>query len=247
MKQKLRMIPAIDLMDGKCVRLVQGKKDTRIVYSDDPTAMARSFEESGAERLHIVDLDGAFEGSPKNLGIIESIRKTTGMIIEVGGGIRSEDNIRAYLEMGINHVILGTRAIQEPDWLAEQIREWRNGLIIGLDAKDGMLASQGWTVTEKVSAADFALELEAMGVSSVIYTDVSRDGMLTGPNLAALSTLANTVRMNVIASGGIHTIEDVRNIRNLRISNVTGIITGKALYEKTLDLKEAIALLKAKF
>ena len=237
------MIPAIDLMDGQCVRLVQGKKDSKIVYSDNPEEIAVSFEKAGARRLHIVDLDGAFEGEPKNQDAVKKIRNSVNMKIEVGGGIRKTETIREYVKMGIDFVILGTRAMREHDWLKDQIDHYGQAVIVGLDAKDGMLASHGWTKTENITAADFALELETIGLKTIIYTDISRDGMLTGPNLPALSTMANTVHINVIASGGVHTLKDVENIKNLRADNITGIISGKAIYEKTLVLEEAIEVL----
>ena len=241
MKYRLTIIPAIDIMDGKCVRLTQGKKDLVTVYDADPIRVARRWEAMGAKRLHIVDLDGAFEGKPKNKTIIRKIREAVSAEIEVGGGIRTPKAIRDYLRMGINFVILGTRAFKDRNWLKRQIDAWGDNIIVGLDAKNGMVASYGWQVTETTDAPTFALDLEEIGVKTIIYTDVLRDGMLTGANLSALSTIANTVGMNVIASGGIHTIDDILNIKRLRIKNIIGVITGKAIYEQTLDIKKAIA------
>ena len=242
MSSPIQIIPAIDLMDGKCVRLVQGKKDSQIVYSDDPPAMARFWQEQGAERLHIVDLDGAFEGEPANMEVIRKIRDSVSMKIEAGGGIRSSDSVQNYLDAGVDFVILGTKAFKEPDWLEEQVKIHGQNIIVGLDAKQGKLASHGWTVTEEITAVDFAKKLEQIGVETIIYTDVARDGMLSGPNLDSLGELASSVNLNIIASGGIHKIDDVHNIKNLGLPNITGIITGKALYEKTLDLREAISV-----
>ncbi len=244
MKYSITIIPAIDIMNGKCVRLTQGKKALKKVYAQDPVQVARRWEEAGARRLHIVDLDGAFEGRPKNKAAIRKIRKAVSMKIDVGGGIRTPKAIRDYLKMGMDFVILGTRAFKDRKWLRRQIDAYGKNIIVGLDAKAGRVASHGWTVTETTDAPTFALDLEEMGVRTIIYTDVLRDGMLTGPNLHALSTIAHTVRMNIIASGGIHTVKDIRDIKNLRIRNIVGIVTGKALYEKTLDIKEAIAVAK---
>jgi phosphoribosylformimino-5-aminoimidazole carboxamide ribotide isomerase len=240
----IQIIPAIDLMDGKCVRLKQGKKDSRVIYSDDPVEIARQWENAGARWLHIVDLDGAFSGEPKNEVTIQKIRQAVSMEIEVGGGIRTPDIISRYIDLGMNYVILGTRAYKDQEWLKQQITDFGSRIIVGVDAKEGLVTSHGWTVTEKITASSFALNLEEMGIKTIIYTDVLRDGMLTGPNLDALSAIAQTIKFNVIASGGIHTIKDIIRIKNLNISNITGIITGKALYEKTLDIKEAISVLK---
>jgi len=241
LKERITFIPAIDLMNGKCVRLTQGKKDSMVVYSEDPAGMARKWEQAGAERLHVIDLDGAFNGRPCNTPAIRQIRDAVSMKIEIGGGIRTPEEIANYINMGIDSVILGTRAIRDREWLQKQLNAYRDHIIIGLDAKDGFLTSHGWTVTEDIIASSFALDLEEMGLETIIYTDVKRDGMLTGPNLNALSTIAHTVGMNVIASGGIHTLEDIRNIVNLEIDNITGIISGKALYEGTLDIREALS------
>ena len=240
----MNIIPAIDLMDGKCVRLVQGKKDSQIVYSCDPPAMARKWEDAGATRIHVVDLDGAFEGSPRNQDVIKNIRNAVSPFveIEVGGGIRTAETINEYRKMGINYVIIGTKAIADRAFLKNIINEHGEAAIVGLDARDGFVSTHGWTVTEGVAATTFAKELQSLGVRSIIYTDISRDGMLTGPNLAALQTMALNVQMDVIASGGIRSIEDVQNILNLKMANITGIITGKSIYVESLHLKEAIKL-----
>lgn len=238
----IQIIPAIDLMEGECVRLTQGKRDSKVVYSDKPVQVALKWQEMGAQQLHIVDLDGAFSGKPQNMDTIRNIRNAVSMKIEVGGGIRTPEDILNYLDVGIDHVILGTRAFQDRNWLKVQIDQHSGRIIVGLDAKNGMVASHGWTVTEKIPATDFARELKSIGVCSIIYTDIARDGMLTGPNISSLSQIAETVDINIIASGGIHKIDDIKKIIKLRKPNITGIITGKALYEKTLDLKEAVEL-----
>jgi len=245
MNAPIEIIPAIDLMEGHCVRLTQGRKDSKVIYSRDPVAVAREWEQAGAGRLHIVDLDGAFDGLPRNKYLIEKIRNAVSMTIQLGGGIRTPEDIGDYLSLGINYVILGTRAFQDPQWLKQEILNHGSRIIVGLDAKDGLVASHGWTVTETMAAASFALDLEEMGLESLIYTDVKRDGMLTGPNIPALVTLAQTVSLNIIASGGIHTIEDIHKIREIGLKNIIGIITGKALYEKTLNLQEAMRVVSA--
>ncbi|MBN1900698.1 1-(5-phosphoribosyl)-5-[(5-phosphoribosylamino)methylideneamino]imidazole-4-carboxamide isomerase [Candidatus Sumerlaeota bacterium] len=238
----MQIIPAIDLMEGQCVRLTQGKKESKVIYSSHPVEVALKWEAMGAQRLHIVDLDGAFSGRPQNSNAIQDIRTAVSMKIEVGGGVRTPDDIRKYLDMEIDHVILGTRAFQDRKWLKEQVDLFKDRIIVGLDAKGGMVASQGWTVTETMPATDFARELVTIGVESIIYTDIARDGMLTGPNLSSLSRIAETIDIDIIASGGIHAIGDIEKIIALQKPNITGVITGKALYEKTLDLKEAIKL-----
>ena len=237
---KIQIIPAIDLMEGQCVRLAQGKRESKVIYSNNPIRVAEKWRELGASRLHIVDLDGAFAGKPQNTETIAGIRNAVSMKIEVGGGIRTPEHIRNYVNMGIDYLILGTRAFQDRSWLKDQINQYKDRIIVGLDAKGGMVSSHGWTVTETIPATDFAHELETIGVRSIIYTDIARDGMLTGPNISSLSQLAETVHIDIIASGGIHKIEDIRQITGLRKQNIIGIITGKALYEKTLDLGEAI-------
>ncbi|MCX7000024.1 MAG: 1-(5-phosphoribosyl)-5-[(5-phosphoribosylamino)methylideneamino]imidazole-4-carboxamide isomerase [Candidatus Sumerlaeota bacterium] len=245
MTSPIMIIPAIDLMRGKCVRLVQGRKDSVVVYSDDPPAMAEKWVQAGAWRLHLIDLDGAFMGNPQNMGMVQKIRRAipTSVEIEVGGGIRTKTSVTDYLNIGVNYVILGTGAFEDKDFLQSELREHESAIIVGLDARNGLVASHGWTVTEEITAVSFAQELQRMGVKTIIYTDILRDGMLTGPNLTALRDIAQSVDMNIIASGGIHTLEDILKIKSLGLPRVTGIITGKALYEGTLNIGEAIRLL----
>lgn len=242
----IQIIPAIDLMEGQCVRLTQGKRESKVVYSNNPIEVAQKWQEMGAKRLHIVDLDGAFVGKPQNMETIGGIRNAVSMEIEVGGGIRTPADIQNYVNTGIEYVILGTRAFQDRDWLKDQINQYGYRIIVGLDAKGGMVASHGWTVTETIPATDFARELEAIGVRAIIFTDIARDGMLTGPNLSSLSHIAEEIGIDIIASGGIHKIENIRQIIGLKKHNIIGIITGKALYENTLDLGEAIDLAKGR-
>ncbi len=237
------IIPAIDLKDGVCVRLQQGRKDAVTVYSRNAAETAKKWESMGAKVLHVVDLDGAFTGSQKNLDKIMEIRKSVKMIIEVGGGIRDIVTADRLLSAGIDRVIIGTSAIEDPSFCMEACRQFPGKVFIGIDAKDGRVAVKGWEEVSSIDAFELAERVETIGVGGIIYTDISRDGMLTGPNIPALEKMAKTVIIPVIASGGIATIEDVRNL--LKIPNLWGAITGKAIYSGSLDLREAIKLTEA--
>ena len=232
------VIPAIDLKDGQCVRLQQGRKDAVTIYSGDPSATAKKWEASGAKVLHVVDLDGAFTGSQKNYSRILEIRKSVDMVIEVGGGIRDISTVDRLVSAGINRVIIGTSAIEDIQFVTDACKRFPGRIFIGIDAKNGKVAVKGWEEVSSIDARELALRVEAIGVSGIIYTDISRDGMLTGPNLPALEDMVKTVNIPVIASGGIANIEDIRNL--LKIENLWGAITGKAIYAGSLDLKEAI-------
>lgn len=234
------IIPAIDLKDGQCVRLQQGRKEAVTVYSKDPVGIARKWELQGAKVLHVVDLDGAFSGSQKNFPLIAEIRKNVKMVIEVGGGIRNISTIDRLVSAGINRVILGTAVIEDTALVLEACNRFPGRIIIGIDAKEGKVAVKGWEEVSSVGALELAQRIENIGVGGIIYTDIARDGMLTGPNTAALEDMVNAVRIPVIASGGISSIEDIGKL--LTIKKLWGAITGKALYEGTLDLKEAIRL-----
>ena len=234
------IIPAIDLKDGQCVRLQQGRKEAVTVYSGDPSATAKKWESSGAKVLHVVDLDGAFTGSQKNYSRILEIRKSVDMIIEVGGGIRDISTVDRLVSAGINRVIIGTSAIEDIQFVTDACKRFPDRIFIGIDAKNGKVAVKGWEEVSSIDAGELALKVEAIGVSGIIYTDISRDGMLTGPNLPALEDMVKTVNIPVIASGGVANIEDIRNL--LKIENLWGAITGKAIYAGSLDLKEAIQL-----
>lgn len=238
-------IPAIDLMDGQAVRLKRGLADQKTVYSDQPAGLARSFQEAGAERLHVVDLDGAFTGSPKNLATIEAIRQATTMTIEVGGGIRTKDDINALFELGINYAIVGTAAVRDRALLETLAERYGDRLIVGIDAKDGKVAIEGWVETSELDAIDFARQVEALGIKTIIYTDIATDGMLTGPNVDAMVQMCDAVGLDVIASGGISKLEDLRTLDALGRQNLIGAISGRAIYEKTLDLAQAVETLKA--
>ncbi len=238
------IIPAIDLKEGKCVRLEQGLMDKATVYSDDPATTARHWEAQGAELLHVVDLDGAFAGVPKNLEAIKAIRAAIKIPIEVGGGIRDMKTIRTLVSIGIDRIILGTAAIENPAFVQEACAAFPGKIIVGIDARDGMVAIKGWAEVTTVKAVDLALRMQEYGVISIIYTDIKRDGMLSGPNIEATKALAKALHIPVIASGGVHTMKDIEDLLTVRYSGVSGVITGKAIYSGSLDLKEAILFVK---
>lgn len=234
------IIPAIDLKDGVCVRLRQGRKEDVTVYSDDPALTARSWESAGAKVLHVVDLDGAFSGSQKNFQRIVEIRKAVRMQIEVGGGIRNIGTVDKLISSGVDRVIIGTAAIEDPEFLLEACGRFPGRIFVGIDARDGKVATRGWEETTELDALELARRIETIGVGGIIYTDISRDGMMTGPNIPALEEMVKAIYIPVIASGGISSVEDIKRL--LEIPKLWGAITGKAIYERTLDLKEAIKL-----
>jgi phosphoribosylformimino-5-aminoimidazole carboxamide ribotide isomerase len=236
------IIPAIDLKEGKCVRLEQGLMEKATVYSEDPATTAKHWEAQGAELLHVVDLDGAFAGSPKNLEAIIAIRGAIKIPIEVGGGIRDMATVRNFVSIGIDRIILGTAAIKDPSFVQAACSAFPGKIIVGIDAKDGLVAIKGWAEMTKVTAIDLAKQMQGHGVIAIIYTDIKRDGMLSGPNIEATQALAEALTIPVIASGGVHTIKDIENLLLVRHAGVTGVITGKAIYSGSLDLKEAIKL-----
>jgi phosphoribosylformimino-5-aminoimidazole carboxamide ribotide isomerase len=232
------VIPAIDLKDGKCVRLLQGKKEAVTVYSDDPVSMAKRWVGLGAELLHVVDLDGAFTGEQKNFDVIMAIRKAINIPIQVGGGIRNIEVIEKLINLGIDRTIIGTSAANEPDIVKRACEKFPGKVIVGVDAKDGKVAVKGWEEVTGWGDIEFAKKMEAKGIAAIIYTDISRDGMLSGPNLDAMARMVNELKIPVIASGGVSSIDDIKSL--VRIKNLWGVITGKALYSGALDLKEAI-------
>jgi phosphoribosylformimino-5-aminoimidazole carboxamide ribotide isomerase len=238
------VIPAIDLKGGQCVRLEQGLMEKDTVYSDDPAAMARHWQDEGGELLHLVDLDGAFAGVPKNRAAIQAIVAAVDIPTELGGGIRDLGTIEAYLELGIDRVILGTVAKENPALVAEACRRFPGRIVVGIDAKDGLVAVRGWAELTSKPAVELAREMEGFGVTAIIYTDISRDGMMQGPNLDATAALAEAISIPVIASGGVSNLEDIRNLLRIEASGVTGVITGKAIYNGALNLREAVALTK---
>jgi len=240
------IIPAIDLKEGRCVRLEQGLMEKDTVYSDDPAAQAKAWQDQGGELLHIVDLDGAFAGVPKNKSAIEAIVKAIDIPTELGGGIRDMQTVEAYLEVGVGRVILGTIAKENPAFVAEACRKFPGRIVVGIDARDGLVAVRGWAdVTEK-KATELAREMEGFGVEAIIYTDIARDGMMQGPNIEATKALAEAISIPVIASGGVSSLRDIRQLMSIEASGVTGVITGKAIYTGALDLREAVALTKMK-
>ena len=233
------LIPAIDLKDGKCVRLKQGRMEDETVFSDDPVAMADRWVEAGARRLHLVDLNGAFEGKPMNAGVINAIaKKYPELPIQVGRGIRDEDTIQTYLNAGVQYVIIGTKAVNTPYFVNNVCVEFPGHIIVGLDAKDGKVAIDGWSKLSKHDVIDMAKHFEQDGVAAIVYTDISRDGMMSGVNVEATVKLAQSITIPVIASGGITTIEDVRSLCGVADEGIIGAITGRAIYEGTLDFAE---------
>ena len=233
--------PAIDIKDGRCVRLVQGKFNDVTVYSDNPVEMAVKFEQLGAEYLHVVDLDGARLGEPQNIAAISEMAVKVGIPLQLGGGIRSIEMIEIILCKGIQRVILGTSAVRDPELVKKAVKAFGSSLAIAIDAKDGMVAIEGWAKTSEFTAIGFAKKMEELGAKTIIYTDISRDGMLTGPNLRAMEDMVKAVGTDVIASGGVTSIKDIRNLKEIGVS---GAIVGKALYTGDIDLKEAIAVAK---
>lgn len=233
------LIPAIDLKDGKCVRLRQGRMEDDTVFSDDPVAMAGQWVLAGAKRLHLVDLNGAFAGVPRNGEVIHAIRETYPDVqIQVGGGIRDQDTIQAYLDAGVDYVIIGTKAVSAPHFVREVAAEFPNHIIVGLDAKDGKVAIDGWSKLSHHDVIDLAQKFENDGVEAIIYTDIARDGMMQGVNVEATARLARSIRIPVIASGGIHTMADIHALGQVVGDGIMGAITGRAIYEGTLDFSE---------
>ena len=236
------VIPAIDIKDGRCVRLRQGDMTDETVYSNDVTAIARQWQHAGATLIHVVDLNGAVEGEPRNLPQIEAIIHTVSLNIQVGGGIRSIDTVRRYIGLGVNRVVLGTAALTDRSFLEKACREFPRQVLLGLDARDGSVAVKGWTAVSEMKATGLLKELADYAMGAVIYTDIARDGMLGGPNLAALQEVVKLSSFPVIASGGISRIEDLLAVQALG-PKVEGAIVGKALYDGKLDYRAALAAL----
>ncbi len=236
------IIPAIDLKDGECVRLRQGRMEDSTVFSSDPVAIAQQWVDAGCRRLHLVDLNGAFAGEPVNRDIVNAIAKRfPDLPIQIGGGIRSADTIEAYLSAGVDYAILGTVAVKDPNLTKELCSKFPGHIIIGLDALDGKVATEGWAEASDRSVIDLAREFEADGVMAIVYTDIERDGMMQGLNLPATTALAEAVNIPVIASGGVTNMGDVKALQPSAKSGILGAITGRAIYEGTLDLAEAQA------
>jgi phosphoribosylformimino-5-aminoimidazole carboxamide ribotide isomerase len=237
------LFPAIDLKDGQCVRLRQGEMAQAMVFNADPAAQARAFEEQGFEWLHVVDLNGAFAGKPVNAQAVEAILAKVHIPVQLGGGVRDLDTIVAWLDKGIDRVILGTAAVRDPHLVREAARDFPGCIAVGIDARDGKVAIEGWAETSEMTALDLARRFEDEGVSAIIHTDIARDGMMEGLNLDATAELARAVTIPVIASGGLAGLEDVRRLLQPRYAMLEGAITGRALYDGRLDSREALALI----
>jgi phosphoribosylformimino-5-aminoimidazole carboxamide ribotide isomerase len=238
------VIPAIDLKEGKCVRLEQGLMERDTVFCDNPAEQAGEWVRQGGELLHIVDLDGAFAGVPKNREAISAIVGSISIPTQLGGGIRDIPTIEAYLDLGVGRVILGTAAQRNPELVMEACRLFPGRIVVGIDAKDGMVAVQGWAEVTAVTAIDLARKFEGYGVAAIIYTDISRDGMMAGPNIEATKALAEAISIPVIASGGVSSLKDIENLMAVESSGVTGAITGKAIYTGAIRLADAVAMTK---
>ena len=236
------IFPAIDLRGGKCVRLIQGDFDKETVYSDDPQATALRWQAAGAKFLHVVDLDGARAGSPQNLDAIKKILDAVEIPIEVGGGIRTLDDMQRLLSLGVRRVILGSVAVENPALVAEAVQRFGDKIVVGIDARNGFVATHGWEKSSSVAAADLAKQICAAGVKTIIYTDISKDGMLSGVNAKTFAELAKSSGAQIVASGGVKSIEDIRALKAVESSGVVGVIVGKAIYTGSLDLKSAIEL-----
>lgn len=238
------IIPAVDIKDGRCVRLLQGRKDAETIYSDDPVQMAKKWESQGAELIHVIDLDGAFQQHPQNSDAIKKTVEQLDIPVQVGGGIRNEKTIRQYIEIGVERVIIGTEAIKNPKLVKKACKAFPEQIVVAIDARRGMVAVEGWTQTTPMKAIDLAKRFEDCGVAAINFTDIDRDGMQTGPNIEETRRIAEAISIPVIASGGVSTIDDIKNLLPLNAMGISGIIIGKALYSGSLDLKEAIALTK---
>lgn len=237
----MQIWPAIDLRGGKCVRLRQGDYGQETVFGEDPAAMAREWVDQGAKQLHLVDLDGAKAGRPANLASVRAILNAVRVPCQLGGGIRDDETIEAVLGMGVARAILGTKALREPDWFRAACRRYPGRLVLGIDARDGQVATDGWLATSETSAIELAAQFDGEPLAAIVYTDIATDGMLAGPNLAAMEALRGAVRLPVIASGGVTTAKDVARLADL---GVDGCIVGRALYERRLTLAEALAAAK---
>ena len=236
--------PAIDLKDGHCVRLRQGDMATATVFNDDPVDQARAFEEAGCQWLHVVDLDGAFAGHPVNADAVDAILDAVDLPVQLGGGIRTLATAASWLDRGVRRVILGTAALRHPDLVAAACADFPGRIAVGIDARDGRVAVQGWSEQSDIPALDLARQFEDVGVAAIIFTDIGRDGVLSGPNIAATVELARTVHIPVILSGGISTLDDLRKAREAGDGIIAGVICGRALYDGQIDVARAVKLIE---
>ena len=239
------LFPAIDLKDGVCVRLEQGDMARATVFNRDPAAQAHAFEADGFRHLHVVDLDGAFAGKPRNAGAIERILETVGLCVQLGGGIRDMATIEGWLDKGVDRVIIGTAAVRDPALVKEAAKKFPKRVAVGLDARDGKVATQGWAETSELTALELAHRFEDAGVAAIIYTDIARDGLLKGLNLDATIALAEAISVPVVASGGLASIADVKALLEPRARKLQGAIAGRALYDGRLDATEALRMIRA--
>jgi len=234
------LLPAIDLKDGQCVRLRQGRMEDTTVFSDSPVDTATRWVNAGAKRLHLVDLNGAFDGVPVNNNAVEAIaKKFPDLPIQIGGGIRDAKTVQAYLDAGVTYCIIGTKAVQDPEFVKDLCKQFPGHIIVGIDAKNGMVATDGWAEVSSVSAIDLAKKFEEAGVVAIVYTDISRDGMMTGVNVDATVSLAESISIPVIASGGVTNMDDIIDLCEVEDSGIMGTILGRSIYEGTIDLAEA--------
>jgi phosphoribosylformimino-5-aminoimidazole carboxamide ribotide isomerase len=238
------LFPAIDLKDGSCVRLVRGDMEQAFVFNPDPAAQANAFEQLGFEWLHLVDLNGAFEGKPINAGAVEAVLKAIKMPVQLGGGIRNMETIALWLEKGVARVILGTAALKNPELVRQACRAYPGRIAVSIDARDGFVAVQGWAEDTRVKALDLALMFEDSGVAAIIYTDINRDGMLGGMNVEGTANLAQHLTTPVIASGGVESLQDLIELKREEESGISGVIVGRALYDGRIDVSMALELLK---
>lgn len=236
----MEVIPAIDLLGGKCVRLYQGDYEKSQTFNEDPVAVAQQWVAEGATRLHLVDLDGAKKGEPVNQGVIAEIVRSTKVPVQVGGGVRDRQRVLDLLNLGVNRVILGTIAVEKPDLVEQLCQEFSGQIVVGIDARNGKVATRGWLETSEVLAIDLARLMAGFGAAAIIYTDIHRDGTLSGPNMPALREMAEAVEVPVIASGGVSSVTDLLSLQALESQGVTGVIVGRALYTGDISLKEAI-------
>jgi len=239
------LFPAIDLKEGLAVRLEQGDMARTTIFHRDPAAQARAFEQQGFEYLHIVDLDGAFAGKPMNAAAIDRILETVSIPVQLGGGVRDTATVESWLENGIARVIIGTAAVRDPPFVKQAARDYPGRVAVGLDARDGKVAVEGWAETSQLSALEIARRFEDVGVAAIVYTDIVRDGMLQGLNLDATIALADAISIPVIASGGLASIEDIKRLLEPRAKKLAGAIAGRALYDGQLDAAEALKLIRA--
>jgi phosphoribosylformimino-5-aminoimidazole carboxamide ribotide isomerase len=238
------IIPAVDIKEGRCVRLLQGREDSETVFSDDPSAMAERWQKEGAEFLHVVDLDGAFRKGPQNTEAVRRILARVNIPVQLGGGVRNMKTISTLLDLGVNRVILGTEAIRNPSMVKQACQTFPGKIIVGIDARQGKVAIEGWTQTTNQGAVEMAKGLEGFGVAGIVFTDIQKDGMKDGPNIEETRRMAEAVSIPIIASGGVSDINDIKALAALEPMGVVGVITGRALYDGRLDLKEALELVR---